>query len=194
MQIASRCKWKFRYHFETAETLGFFAGTDGSNILRALRPLCAAGAIAVVDLPRKDGGHPILCFAILCNARDRADATVRDLYVDLYAEKALKPTRHHTDLTLDQVVTMTICSSSLDEMQVVTMTSPQVVTMTSIEQIRVGQKKRADANGANAPALSTTALKQPQQPKLCPERESPVLQLGCRPMRVKSPTAKTRAR
>lgn len=105
VQIASRCKWKFRYHFETAETLGFFAGTDGSNILRALRPLCAAGAIAVVDLPRKDGGHPILCFAILCNARDRADATVRDLYVDLYAEKALKPTRHHTDLTLDQVVT-----------------------------------------------------------------------------------------
>src|SRR4030095_8032757 len=53
--IASRCKWRYRYHFETAETLGYFSAIDGSNLRRILKPLIEQRAVASLALPRKDG-------------------------------------------------------------------------------------------------------------------------------------------
>src|SRR5262245_20350058 len=44
-QIASRCRWHYRYYFESKELLAFFTGLGGAqNLARTLQLLCQLGA------------------------------------------------------------------------------------------------------------------------------------------------------
>ncbi len=72
-QIASRCRWAFRYDSEPQEATAFFIGQgSASNMGRPLSRLQQAGLVAVIAAPRKAGGWPMTFCTIVCTAEDRS--------------------------------------------------------------------------------------------------------------------------
>ncbi len=72
-QIASRCRWAFRYDSEPQEATAFFIGQgSGSNMGRPMSRLQQVGLVAAIAVPRKAGGWPMMFCTIVCTAEDRS--------------------------------------------------------------------------------------------------------------------------
>jgi hypothetical protein len=71
-EIASRCRWGFRYHCDPLEATAFFIGQgSASNMGRPMSKLEKAGLVAAIAVPRKAGGWPMTFCTIVCTADDR---------------------------------------------------------------------------------------------------------------------------
>ena len=79
-QIASRCRWKYRYHCEPLEAVAFFTGaSDGGNMKRPVDKLVQLGLVHRLNVPRLSGGRPVPYFTVVCTAEDRSGQTYLDL-------------------------------------------------------------------------------------------------------------------
>ena len=77
--IASRCRWRYRYHCETVESLAWFTAGSPGNMHRPLEALTNLQLIARLDVPRHTGGRPVAYLTVTCTAEDRSGQSLEDL-------------------------------------------------------------------------------------------------------------------
>ena len=72
-QVASRCRWDYRYHCEPMEAVAFFTGQAAAgNMGRSLDGLVKLGYVHTLSVPRKLGGRPMRFCTVVCSADDRS--------------------------------------------------------------------------------------------------------------------------
>lgn len=70
-EIASRCRWEYRYHAEPMEAVAFYTGQkSGSNMGRILAELRDADVLTTIAVPRKAGGRPMTFCTVVCTPED----------------------------------------------------------------------------------------------------------------------------
>ena len=77
--IASRCRWDYRYHCETLETLAWCTAAPPGNMRRPIEALIRLGLVARLNVPRRTGRRPIVYLTVICTAEDRSGQSIADL-------------------------------------------------------------------------------------------------------------------
>ena len=77
--IASRVRWRYRYHCETVENLAWFTAGSPGNMHRPLEALTKLRLVARLDVPRHSGGRPVAYLTVICTPEDRSGQSLEEL-------------------------------------------------------------------------------------------------------------------
>jgi hypothetical protein len=79
--VASRCKWKHRYYWQSMEMLSFITSQnpDHSNAARYVDQLVHLGYLADIYVPSEIGGRNKRYLTVVCTAADRTGQTLDDI-------------------------------------------------------------------------------------------------------------------
>ena len=79
--VASRCKWKHRYYYQSMEMLSFIASKNPrhSNAARYIDGLVELGYLVDIHVPSATGGRHKRYLTVACTAADRTGQTLADI-------------------------------------------------------------------------------------------------------------------
>src|SRR5262249_52861756 len=79
--VASRCKWKHRYYWQSMEMLSFITSQNPghSNAARYVDQLVHRGYLADIYVPSETGGRNKRYLTVVCTAEDRTGQTLEDI-------------------------------------------------------------------------------------------------------------------